>query len=140
MLLKPIANPYENGHLTRSVLYRPNETQTYAIDAEQLHRNPRLLNAFGRGRALLIRALDVTAYLLGLGGVAASFFFAWWLFVPSLLASTAMLLANRKAAGTMARKAIAESNAHFFYLHSQRALWLVPQPGKKVVMTGNKVA
>ena len=131
MLLKTISNPYEGGHPTRSVLYRPNETQTYAIDAEQLHRNPRLLNAFGRGRSVMIRALDVLAYAIGAASLAGSAFLVWWLFLPGFVASAGMLLANRKAAGTMARKAASESNEHFLYLHSQKALWLVPEPSRQ---------
>lgn len=132
MLLKSIANPYENGHLTRSVLYRPNSTQTYAIDAEQLHRNPRLLNAFGRGRSLMIRALDVLAYMIGAASLVGSALVVWWLFLPGVVACATMLLANRKTAGTMARKAASLSNEHFFYLHDQKALWLVPEPSKPV--------
>lgn len=136
MLLKTVSNPYANGLPTRSVFYRPNETQTYAIDAEQLHRNPRLLNAFGPGRSVLIRALDVLAYMIGIAGASASFLMPaiWWVCLPSLVASAAMLLANRKAAGTMARRAAAESNEHFLYLHSQKALWLVTEPAQPVIL------
>lgn len=134
MFLKTIRNPYQDGHPTRSVMYRPNATQTYAIDAEQLHKNPRLLNAFGRGRALFIRALDIVAYSIALAGIAGSYFIAIWLFLPAFVASAAMLMANRKMAGTMARKAAARSNEHFLYLHTQKALWLVTQPAKDVVL------
>ncbi len=138
MLLKTVANPYANGLPTRSVMYKPNPTQTFAIDAEQLHKNPRLLNAFGRGRGIFIRSLDVIAYLIGFAGLIASFLIMWWLFLPGFTASAAMLMANRKVAGTMARTAAARSNAHFLYLHEQRALWLVPQPSTKMLMSTNQ--
>jgi len=134
MFLKTVFNPYQDGHPTRSVLYRPNETQTYAIDAEQLHKNPRLLNAFGWGRSLMIRAIDVSAYLIGLAGIGASFFLAPWAFLPAFTISAIVLTVNRRTAGIMARKAIAESNDHFLYLHDQQALWLVTEPAKDVVL------
>ena len=134
MFLKTVLNPYQGGHPTRSVLYRPNETQTYAIDAEHLHKNPRMLNAFGRGRALMIRVVDVMAYLITIASIAGSFFFAPWLFLAGFVATAAILMVNRKLAGTMARKAAAQSNEHFLYLHSQQALWLVTEPAKKVVL------
>ena len=134
MFLRTVLNPYRNGHPTRSVIYRPNETQTYAIDAEQLHKNPSLLNAFGTGRALMIRALDGLAYLVAIAGIIASFFIATWFFLPAIVASAALLMTNRKMAGDMARKAAAQSNEHFLYLHSQQALWLVTEPAKAVVL------
>ena len=132
MFLKTVLNPYKDDHPTRSVMYRPNETQTYAIDAEQLYKNPRLLNAFGWGRSLLIRVLNMGAYVLAAAGIAASVFVVWWMFMPAIIASTAMLLTNRKQAGIIAREAAAASNEHFLYLHSQKALWLVTEPAKRL--------
>lgn len=134
MFLKTVLNPYQNDTPTRSVMFRPNETQTYAIDAEHLHKNPKMLNAFGKGRALFIRMLDLIAYLIAVAGIAGSFFLAPWLFLPAFIASAAMLMTNRKTAGVMARKAAAQSNEHFLYLHSQQAIWLVTEPAKKVVL------
>lgn len=134
MFLKTVLNPYQNGSPTRSVLFRPNETQTYAINAEQLHKNPNLLNAFGKGHSLLIRLLDTLAYLIAIAGIAGSYFLAVWFFLPCFAASTAMLMTNRKTAGIIARKAAANSNEHFLYLHSQKALWLVTEPAKEVLL------
>jgi len=134
MFLKTVLNPYQDGHPTRSVMYRPNATQTYAIDAEQLHKKPYLLNEFGKGRSLMIRMLDICAYGLAAGGIAASFYLVWWMFLPALIASTAMVLANRKTAGMIARKAAANSTEHFLYLHDNKAIWLVTEPAKEVVL------
>lgn len=127
MFLKTVLNPYQNGHPTRSVFYRPTPSQTYAIDAEQLHKNPGLLNAIAPHRSVLIRSLDIAAWVIALAGVVASYVFVWWLCVPALAAAVAMYLANKKLAGTIARKAAASSNEHFLYLHSQKALWLVTE-------------
>lgn len=134
MFLKTVVNPYENGLPARTLIYRPNETQTYAINAEQLHKNPQLLNTFGKGNAVAIRLLDIFAYAIALAGIAGSVFFAVWLFLPAFLASTAMWMTNRKTAGAIARKAAAESNEHFLYLHSEKALWLVTEPAEEVVL------
>lgn len=134
MFLKTVLNPYEDGLPTRSVIFRPNETQTYAINAEQLHKNPHMLNTFGRGHAVMIRLLDIMVYVIAAAGIAGSVLFAYWLFLPAFFAAAAMWLTNRKTAGAIARKAAADSNEHFLYLHSQKALWLVTEPAKEVVL------
>lgn len=134
MFLKIVLNPYQNGHPTRSVLYRPNHMQTFAIDAEYLHRHPHLLNALGKGQGLIIRLLDFIAYVIALGGLIGSLVLVAWFFLPCLVATAAMLLTNRKTAGMIARKAAATSNENFLYLHTQKALWLVTEPAKKVVL------
>jgi hypothetical protein len=72
--------------------------------------------------------------MIALAGIVGSFFLVPWLFLPALLASAAMKMTNRKMAGTIARKAAAQSNEHFLYLHSQKALWLVTEPAKAVVL------
>ncbi|MEO0881654.1 MAG: hypothetical protein AAFY34_02875 [Pseudomonadota bacterium] len=128
MFLKLIANPYENGMPKRAVLYHPNHTQTFAIDAEALHRDPTLLQVFGWWKPILIRVLDAVAYSLILVGVLGALKFAWWLFLPCTAATAAMLLVNRKAAGELAKAAAEESSENLFYLHDNRAIWLVPEP------------
>lgn len=128
MFLKSVPNPYENGIPTRSVLYQPNETQTFAIDAEQLHKNPYLLKTFGWWRPFVIRALDTLAYGLILVGIFGALKLAWWFFLPCMVANVTMLMANRKAAGEMAKSAASGSTSNFFYLHDQKAIWLVPEP------------
>ncbi|MEL6323239.1 MAG: hypothetical protein AAGJ29_04945 [Pseudomonadota bacterium] len=126
MFLKPVPSPYEDGLPKRAVFYRPNESQTFAIDAEALHKDPALLKVFGWWKPLAIRALDALAWTLVIAGVVGTIWFAWWMFLPCVIANVAMLLANRKAAGEIARSAAELSNQHFLYLHEQRALWLVP--------------
>lgn len=127
MFLQLIPNPYEGGMPKRAVLYHPNHTQTYAIDAEALHRNPTLLQTFGWWKPHLIRVLDGLAYSFILLGVLGAMKFAWWLFLPCTVATAAMLLVNRKAAGEIAKSAAEESSENLFYLHDQQAIWLVPE-------------
>lgn len=126
MFLKTIPNPYANGQRTLALLYKPREGQTFAIDAAELHRNPRLLNAFGTWRGPLIRALDVLAFGCLALGILGAVKVAWWLFLPCFAANLAMLVANRKTAGRMARNAARASNENFLYLHRHKTIWLVP--------------
>ncbi|MEM9667933.1 MAG: hypothetical protein AAF950_03335 [Pseudomonadota bacterium] len=128
MFLKLVPNPYEDGLPKRAVLYHPNETQTFAIDAEALHRDPHLLETFGWWKPFLIRILDTFAYAIILVGVFSAAKFAWWLFIPCTAATSAMLLLNRKTAGEMAKSAAEESSENLFYLHENKAIWLVPEP------------
>lgn len=125
MFLKTVRNPYLDDQPTRSVFYRPDQSQTWAINAEKLHKTPSLLNAVAPGRGAVIRALDALAWIIAIVGVAASVKLLWWAFIPALVASVGMHLTNRKTAGTIARKAMANSNEHFLYLHSQKLIWLV---------------
>ena len=124
--LPTVSNPYENGQRTSALYYRPQDGQTFVINAAQLHRNPRLLNAFGTWRGPLIRALDVLAFAFLALGIVVAVKAAWWLFVPCFVANIAMLMVNRKTAGRMARKAARQSNKNFLYLHQHEAIWLMP--------------
>ena len=125
MFLKMTKNPYQDGQPTRTVFYRPNISQIWAINAERLHKHPGLLNTIRPGSSLLLRSLDIMAGLIVLAGGVVSYTHVWWMFIPALIAAIGMRLANRKMAGTIARKAIARSNDNFLYLHSQQAIWLV---------------
>ncbi|MEO9969748.1 MAG: hypothetical protein ABJG15_07975 [Hyphomonadaceae bacterium] len=126
MFLKTVANPYADGQQTSALLYKPREGQTFAINAEKLHANPGLLNAFGTWRGPLIRALDALAFGCLALGIFVAVKVAWWLFLPCFAANIAMLVINRKTAGRMARKAARASNENFLYLHQHKAIWLVP--------------
>ena len=70
--------------------------------------------------------LDFVAFGCLALGVFVAIKAAWWLFLPCFFANLAMLTANRKTAGRMARKAARQSNEHFLYLHRHKAIWLVP--------------
>ena len=125
MFLKILANPHSGGRLTRTVLYEPHPGQVFAIDAERLHKEPALLSQFSRRASLGVRALDLTAYLVLVVSVIASFFIAFWLFIPGVAACTFMLAANRKTAGEIALRRAADSFNAFRELHEQGLLWLV---------------
>ncbi len=131
MFLRTIANPFANGRGTPAVLYRPAKGQTFAIDAAELHRNPKLLNAFGTWRGPLIRSLDGLAFCFLALGIFVAVKFAWWLFIPCFVANLAMLMVNRNTAGRMARDAVQRSNQNFLYLHQHEAIWLVPEEQKQ---------
>ena len=125
MFLRTAPNPHDDGREARVVRFRHDEERVFAIDADELHRNPRLLNTFGRVNEFSIRVLDFVAYGILLGSVIASFAMAWWLFMPGLLACALMIAANRKFAGEVAVRAARRSTEAFLYLHTVGVLWLV---------------
>ncbi len=125
MFLKTIPNPHAAGRPTLSLLFEATPGQTYAIDADRLYREPRLLDAVSRWSALKIRALDLIAYIVLMLGVVGSFFVIWWLWLPALALCAAMLSVNRKSAGDIAKNAALSSNEAFFHLHTIGALWLI---------------
>ncbi|WP_340694002.1 hypothetical protein [Hyphomonas sp.] len=125
MFLKCAANPHRAGRMTRALFMEHVPGQRFAIDAEELHKRPELLNAFGRNMYVRFRVLDAFAYLICLIGVLATFAVVWWAFIPGLAICVLMLGANRKSAGEIARKAATRSVDDFRALHEMGCLWLV---------------
>lgn len=125
MFLRCYPNPHQAGRMTRTVMLRNSADHKYAIDAETLHRQPELLNAFRPNMHVRMKVLDGLAYLACLVGVLASLSVAWWLFAPGLAACVMMLATNRKAAGEIARKAATRSVDAFRNLHEMGVIWLV---------------
>lgn len=125
MFLRTVPNPHDEGRPTRVVRYEQEEEQVFAIDAEQLHRNPQLLNTFGRLNEFTLRFLDTLAYAILLVSVIASFAIAWWIFMPGAAACVFMIAINRKFAGEVAMRAARKSSEAFLYLHTIGVLWLV---------------
>lgn len=127
MFLKTAPNPHEEGRPARVVRFRQSGDQMYAIDADELHRNPQLLNTFGRLNEFKVRFLDTIAYAILLVSVIASFAYAWWLFIPGFIACALMIAVNRKLAGEVAMRAARRSTEAFLYLHTVGVLWLIQQ-------------
>lgn len=125
MFLKCYPNPHQSGRMTRAVMLRTQGERHYAIDAETLHKQPELLNAFGRHSYLRMKLLDGLAYMACLIGVLASLSVVWWMFVPGLAVCVMMLATNRKTAGEIARRATYRSVDAFRSLHEMGVLWLV---------------
>lgn len=125
MFLKCEPNPHQNGRMTRAMMMEFQPGSRFAIDAETLHKQPHLLNAFSRFMHVRIRILDALAYLCVLLGVLGSISFAWWLFIPGLALCIVMLAIIRRTAGNMARKAARRSTDDFRALHDMGCLWFV---------------
>jgi len=122
-------NPHDNDRLTRTVMFEAAPGQTYAIDAERLHKTPSLLNEVSKQAGLRVRAVDALAYLILIAGILLSFKAAWWLFLPGVVLCTLLLQIGRQSAGSIAKSAALQSNSAVFYLHSVGALWLVHSAG-----------
>ena len=121
MFLKCAPNPHRAGRMTRALFIEQVPGQRFAIDAEELHKRPELLNAFGRFMYVRFRVLDAVAYLICLLGVLASFAVVWWAFMPGLAICVLMLATNRKSAGKAATRSVDDFRA----LHEMGCLWLV---------------
>ena len=120
MFLKCQPNPHRGGRMTRALIYEQSPGQRFAIDAEILHKQPELLNDFGRYMHARFRILDAVAYFICLAGVLASLALVWWAFLPGIAICTMMLAVNRKAAGEIARKAAKKATMPFLqYLRNR---------------------
>ena len=125
MFLRTAPNPHDDGRPTRVVRFEQTEDQVYAIDADELHRNPKLLNSFHKLNEFKVRSLDAVAYAVLLIAIIASFAIVWWLFIPGLAACAFMIAVNRKLAGETAMRAARRSTEAFLYLHTAGVLWLM---------------
>lgn len=125
MFLRTAPNPHDEGRPARIVRFEQDEDRVFAIDADQLHRHPQLLNSLVRHNEFMVRALDALAYAILLVSVIAAVAIAWWLVLPGLVACVAMIAVNRKRAGEVAMRAARKSTEGFLYLHTIGVLWLV---------------
>jgi len=127
MFLRTAPNPHDEGRPARIVRFEQDEDRVFAIDADQLHRNPRLLNMLSRHHEFTVRALDALAYAILILSVIAAFSIAWWIVIPGLAACVFMIAVNRKRTGEVAMRAARKSSEAFLYLHTIGVLWLVQQ-------------
>ena len=125
MFFRVIPNPHKAGKLTRTMTFEAGPDQTIAIDAEQLHKTPKLLDALQARSSWIISSLDLVAYLILAGSLILSFTSVPWLWVPGIAICVAILQLVQRSAGSRAKRAAMQSNAAFFYLHSIGALWIV---------------
>jgi hypothetical protein len=125
MFLQSLQNPHQDGRMTRAMVFPVGPGTRFAIDAETLHRQPKLLNRLEYGLEARIRWLDRLAYALFFAAVLAAIPLGWWLAGVGLLVSALLLRANRKVAARIAREAARRSTDHFCKLHEMGCLWLV---------------
>lgn len=129
MIFHVIPNPHKDGKLARTVTFEAGPGQTFALDVEQLHTSPKLLDALKSYSSWIVRALDFAAYLILAASLVMSFTVAWWLWIPGVVICTAILQLVKRSTGTLAKRAALESNNAFLYLHSIGALWVVHAAG-----------
>ena len=122
-------NPHNEGKLTRALTFEAGPGQTFAVDAEQLHTKPRLLDGLRAYSSWIILALDFAAYLILAASLVMSFAVAWWLWIPGTIICAALLQLVQRSAGSAAKQAALRSNNSFLYLHSIGALWVVHAAG-----------
>ena len=103
--------------------------QTWALDADFLYKRLEILKPVGRHYVNRIRLLDLISDVLLIVSIPATFFVAWWTFIPLVGFACLQRVANRRMAGELAGKAAQESTDAFLYLYNTGALWLErPQP------------
>jgi len=125
MLFRTIPNPHKDGKLTRTLTFEAGPGQIFAVDAEQLHTTPRLLDGLRAKSSWIILGLDFIAYLILAASLVMSFAVAWWLWIPGTIISTIILQIVRRSAGSLAKYSALKSNNALLYLHSIGALWIV---------------
>ena len=114
--------PQEPGHMTVRIPATPD--QTWALDADYLHRRLDVMKSLGNHYANRIFLLDLVSDLMLLGGILTTFFVAWWTFIPMVGLACMQKISNRRMAGELAGRAAQESTDAFLYLYNSGVLWL----------------
>lgn len=125
MLFQTIPNPHKDGKLTRSMLFEAGPGQMFAVDTEQLHMKPKLLNGLRARSSWIILGLDFIAYFIFAASLVMSFTVSWWLWAPGIIISALILRIVQRSAGSLAKISALNSKKALLYLHSVGALWVV---------------
>lgn len=112
------------AHDRNTVRIAATPDQTWAVDADYLHKRLDVLRQLGGHYANRIWVLDLASDVMLLGGILGTFFVAWWIFVPMIGMACLQRIANRRMAGELAGKAAQESTDAFLYLYNSGVLWL----------------
>jgi len=98
--------------------------QTWAVDADYLHKRLDMLRQLGAHYANRIWLLDLASDIMLVAGVLTTFFVAWWTCIPMVGLACLQRISNRRMAGELAGKAAQESTDAFLYLYNSGVLWL----------------
>jgi hypothetical protein len=112
----------EEGGTTVRISATPD--QTWALDADYLHKRLDVLHKLGAHYARRIWLLDMISDAMLLGGILSAFFVAWWTCLPLIGLACLQKVSNRRMAGELAGKAAQESTDAFLYLYNSGVLWL----------------
>lgn len=98
--------------------------QTWALDADYLHKRLDVLKTLGAHYANRIWLLDLVSDVMLVAGVLSTFFVAWWTCIPIVGLACLQRISNRRMAGELAGRAAQESTDAFLYLYNSGVLWL----------------
>lgn len=112
------------AHDRNTVRIAATPDQTWAVDADYLHKRLDVLRQLGGHYANRIWVLDLASDVMLVGGILSTFFVAWWTCVPMIGMACLQRIANRRMAGELAGKAAQESTDAFLYLYNSGVLWL----------------
>lgn len=114
----------DRAHDRHTVRIAATPDQTWAVDADYLHKRLDVLRQLGGHYANRIWVLDLASDVMLVGGILSAFFVAWWTCVPMIGMACLQRIANRRMAGELAGKAAQESTDAFLYLYNSGVLWL----------------
>jgi len=123
--MSALAKPDPSQEPSRStVRIAATPDQTWALDADYLHKRLDVLQQLGSHYANRIWLLDMVSDILLLAGVLSAFFVAWWTCIPLVGFACLQRISNRRMAGELAGRAAQESTDAFLYLYNSGVLWL----------------
>lgn len=121
------ANAYStqpSGESRSTVRIAATPDQTWAVDADYLHKRLDVLRQLGTHYANRIWLLDLVSDIMLVAGVLSAFFVAWWTIIPLVGLACLQRISNRRMAGELAGRAAQESTDAFLYLYNSGVLWL----------------
>ncbi len=116
-------NPNRKGVVSRVVILGEQDGQALVLDPGPIYNNPDILRPFNPSHALAIKVWKWAVVALWLVGIAASFLWHWWAFIPALLLAHMLYLANQKSAGQLGAQVFREHAIAAAEFQNKGILW-----------------
>jgi hypothetical protein len=121
-----VPNPCRNGAISRVLILSEQDGQALCLDPAPFDRKPELLRAYNPGYVFALKFWRWISALVVVAGIAGSFLWHWWVFIPGLLLSTFIHQMNSKSAGQFAAEAFRQHESAAREFQTFGALFMVP--------------
>jgi hypothetical protein len=128
MKLMLCPNPNRSMAIDRVIVIGESEDKKHVrvLNVDALSRNPALLRSYGQSYMWATAFWNWIAAALMLGGVASSFFWRWWAFLPGLILGALVVQATRKSVADFAVEILRRDKRAYDDFNRRGLIWDAP--------------
>jgi hypothetical protein len=121
-------NPNRSMAVDRVIIIGQAEEGRYVevLNIDALGKDPKLMYPYGSGYSWATAVWNYIGVLVFLGGIALSFFWHWWAFIPGVGAAVVILKATRQGTADFAAKILAENKMARDHFTERGLIWHAP--------------